>query len=240
MELMELSLVRSLMNKDFYDNNRGARCPDKLFSADVRKIKKAVDTAMDRYNRTVTPEEVQALFISSNPSITPAQRDSYGSLFNKIQRTDALGNDVAGEVLSRLFQQVVGAEIAELGFDYVNGDKSSLEPLQQLLEKYGDDFTPKLNIEWDDITIDTIIAKNDLEARWTFNIPTLARKVEGINEGHLIEIGARPNTGKTSFHASIIAGPNEDLHSREQTVSSCVTRKATIVWQHVISRQLQV
>ena len=63
MELMELSLVRSLMNKDFYENNRGARCPDKLFSADVRKIKKAVDIAMDRYDRTVTPEEVQALFI---------------------------------------------------------------------------------------------------------------------------------------------------------------------------------
>ena len=177
MELMELSLVRSLMNKDFYENNRGARCPDKLFSADVRKIKKAVDIAMDRYDRTVTPEEVQALFISSNPSITPAQRESFNSLFNNIQRTDPLGNDVAGEVLSRLFQQVVGAEIAELGFDYVNGDKASLEPLQQLLEKYGEDFTPKLNIEWDDISIDTIIAKNDLEARWTFNIPALTRKV---------------------------------------------------------------
>ena len=38
MELMELSLVRSLMNKDFYENNRGARCPDKLFSADVRMV----------------------------------------------------------------------------------------------------------------------------------------------------------------------------------------------------------
>jgi hypothetical protein len=29
-----------------------------------------------------------------------------------------------------------------------------------------------------------------------------------VNEGHLIEVGARPNTGKTSFHASIVAGPN--------------------------------
>ena len=47
-----------------------------------------------------------------------------------------------------------------------------------------------------------------MESQWTFNIPTLCRKVEGVNAGHLIEIGARPNTGKTSFHASIIAGPN--------------------------------
>jgi len=182
--MMELSLIRSLMKKEFYEDNRGARCPDRLFSADVRKIKKAVDIAMDRYNRTVTPEEVQALFISNNPSITPAQRQSYDGLFSSIKKTEALGSDVAGEVLSRLFQQVVGAEIAELGFDYVNGDKSSLEPLQQLLEKYSEDFTPKLKVEWDDISIDTIIAKNDLEARWTFNIPTLVRKVEGVNDGH--------------------------------------------------------
>ena len=34
------------------------------------------------------------------------------------------------------------------------------------------------------------------------------RKLEGINDGHLIEVGARPNTGKTSFHASLIASPN--------------------------------
>jgi replicative DNA helicase len=204
---MELALIRSLMNKEFYEDHRGARCPDKLFSADVRKIKKAVDKAMDRYNRTVTPDEVQALFISSNPSITPAQKQSYDGLFHSIKKADPLGNDVAGEVLSRLFQQVVGAEIAELGFDYVNGDKASLEPLQQLLERYGDDFTPRLKVEWDDISIETIIQKNDLEARWTFNIPTLLRKIEGVNDGHLIEVGARPNTGKTSFHASIVAGP---------------------------------
>jgi hypothetical protein len=31
--------------------------------------------------------------------------------------------------------------------------------------------------------------------------------VDGVNDGHLIEVGARPNTGKTSFHASLIAAP---------------------------------
>ena len=46
---MELALIRSLMNKEFYDDHRGARCPDRLFSKDARKIKQAVDGAMDRY-----------------------------------------------------------------------------------------------------------------------------------------------------------------------------------------------
>jgi hypothetical protein len=205
---MELSLIRSLMDKTFYDDHRGARCPDRLFSKDVRKIKQAIDTAMDRYERTVTPAEIEALFMANNPTLTTAQKQAYSHLFQQVSKEQPMGSDVAQEVLSKLFQQVVGEDIANLGFDYVNGSKSSLDPLHQILEQYGDDFTPNLKVEWEDIDLDTIIAMTDLESQWTFNIPTLTRKVEGINAGHLIEVGARPNTGKTSFHASLVAGPN--------------------------------
>ena len=204
---MELALLRSLMSKKFYEDHRGARCPNRLFSKDAQKIKVVIDKAMDRYGRTVTPDEVQALFLSSNPSMTTAQKNAFGALFRQVKSEKPMGDDVAQEVLSKLFQQVIGEDIANLGFDYVNGAKSSLEPLSNILEQYSDDFTPTMNIEWADISIENLLDKNDLEARWTFNIPTLCRKVEGINAGHLIEVGARPNTGKTSFHASLIAGP---------------------------------
>ena len=132
-----------------------------------------------------------------------------------------MGGDVTQEVLSKLFQQVVGEDIANLGFDYVNGDKNTLEPLRDLLERYADDFTPDLNIEWDDIEIDTLLNMNDLESQWTFNVPSLTRKVEGVNAGHLIEVGARPNTGKTSFHASLIAAPNGFAHQGAKCVILC-------------------
>ena len=218
---MELSLIRSLMDREFYDEHRGAKCPDRLFSKDVRKIKQAIDKAMDRYERTVTPDEIEALFMSNNPTMTTAQKQAYGSLFNQIKRESPMGGDVAQEVLSKLFQQVVGEDIANLGFDYVNGDKNSLEPLRDLLERYADDFTPDLRIEWDDIEIDTLLNMNDLESQWTFNIPSLTRKVEGVNAGHLIEIGARPNTGKTSFHASLIASPNGFAHQGAKCIILC-------------------
>ena len=204
---MELSLIRSLMDKPFYDEHKGARCPDRLFSSDVRKIKQAIDSAMDRYERTVTPAEIEALFMANNPTLTTAQKQAYSVLFMQVNKEQPMGSDIAQEVLSKLFQQVIGEDIANLGFDYVNGSKTSLDPLRQMLELYGDDFTPNLRIEWEDIDLDTIIAMTDLESQWTFNIPTLTRKVEGVNAGHLIEVGARPNTGKTSFHASLVAAP---------------------------------
>ena len=218
---MELALIRSLMTKDFYDNHRGAKCPDRLFSKDVRKIKSTLDKAMRTYERDVTPDEIEALFISGNPTLTTAQKQAYGSLFAQIKKEQPLGSDIAQEVLSKLFQQVIGEDIANLGFDYVNGEKSNLEPLRNILEQYADDFTPNLNIQWDDIDIDTLLSRNDLEARWTFNIPSLCRKIEGVNSGHLIEIGARPNTGKTSFHASLIASPRGFAHQGANCIILC-------------------
>ena len=209
------------MNKDFYDDHRGIRCPDKLFTKDMRKIKNSVDYAMQQYDRTVTPDEVEVLFMANNPTLTTAQKQAYGDLFTRIKKESPLGNDVAQEVLSKLFQQVVGEEIANLGFDYVNGSQSSLEPLRNLLEQYGDDFIPTMNIEWADISIETLLAKNAMEARWAFNIPSLTRKIEGVNEGHLIEVGARPNTGKTSFHASMIAGDNGFARQGAKCVVLC-------------------
>jgi hypothetical protein len=209
------------MDREFYDEHRGSRCPDRLFSKDVRKIKQTIDTAMDRYERTVTPDEIEALFMANNPTMTTAQKKAFASLFTSIKREQPMGGDVAQEVLSKLFQQVIGEDIANLGFDYVNGDKSSLEPLRQMLEQYGDDFTPNLKIEWDDIELETLLDRNDLEARWTFNISSLTRKVEGVNAGHLIEVGARPNTGKTSFHASLIASPGGFAHQGANCIILC-------------------
>ena len=218
---MELSLIRSLMDKEFYDEHRGSKCPNRLFSTDVRKIKVCIDDAMDRYERTVLPDEIEALFMSNNPTLTTAQKASYHSLFVQIKREQPMGSDVAQEVLSKLFQQVIGEDVANIGFDRVNGDGNTLEKLRNLLESYGDDFIPNLNIEWDDITIETLMAKAELEAKWAFNIPSVTRLVEGVSGGQLIEVGARPNTGKTSFHASLIAAPGGFAHQGAKCIILC-------------------
>ena len=218
---MELALVRSLMDKTFYDDHRGSKCPDRLFSKDVRKIKQEIDTAINRYERTVLPDEVEALFMSNNPTLTTAQKQAFSALFAQIKKEQPMGSDIAQEVLSKLFQQVVGEDVANIGFDMVNGDASTLESLRGLLERYGDDFIPNLNIEWDDISIETLMAKAELEAKWAFNIPSVTRKVEGISGGQLIEVGARPNTGKTSFHASLIASPGGFAHQGAKCVILC-------------------
>ena len=205
---MELALIKTLLDRDFYDQHKGIRCPDKIFSKDVRKIKQALDGAMEAYDGDLTVDDLQAVFYAQNQSMTTATKTDYDDLCQRVTKSNPHNKEIAEDTLAKLFQQHVGDRVANLGFDFVNGSQNSLEPLRRLLEDYKDDFTPNLRVDWDDIDIDTILTANDLETQWKFNIPSLRRRVEGVSGGHLLLVGARPNTGKTSFHASLIAGPD--------------------------------
>ena len=209
------------MQKDFYDDHKGSKCPDRLFSKDVRKIKQTLDTTMNKYERDVSLTELQALFFSNNGTMTSANRASYEVLFSKLSKEDAMNNEIAKEVLSKLFQQMVGEEIANLGFDYVNGTKTNLEPLRNILDNYQDDFTPSFRFEGDDISFNTLLEHLNVKYQWKFNIPSLRRRVEGLSGGHFVIVGARPNTGKTSFHASLLASEGGFIDQGAKCVVLC-------------------
>ena len=60
--MMELALIKTLLDRDFYEQHNGIRCPDKIFSKDVRKIKQALDTAMETYDGNMNVQDLQAVF----------------------------------------------------------------------------------------------------------------------------------------------------------------------------------
>jgi len=233
--MMELALLKTLLNKEFYDQHKGIRCPDKIFTKDVRKIKQALDTAMEAYDGDLSVSDLHAVFNRINASMTTATRTAYEDLFKRIEIAEPIKGEIAEDTLSQLFQQHVGDLVANLGFDFVNGAESSLEPLRKLLEEYKDDFTPNLRVEWDDHSLDTVLDATSLESKWTFNISSLARRVEGISGGHLILVGARPNTGKTSFHASIVAGADGFAHQGAKCIVLCNEEAYTRVAARYIS-----
>lgn len=222
---MELTLIRSLMDKDFYDETRGNRCPEKLFTKDIRKIKSTIDTAMDQYQRDLTVDEVQALFFAANPTLTTAQKHAYQLQFDRIRKEDVMGADIATEVLSNMFRQVVGEEVANLGFQYVNGDQTTMEPLRNILDQYQEDFTPSIRINYVDNSIDNLTAIAANNTKWQFNIQSLHHSVQGLDNGMLFVIGARSNVGKSSFHSSLCAAPHGWAHQGAKILVLCNEEK---------------
>jgi hypothetical protein len=164
--MMELALLKTLLNREFYNQHKGLQCPDKIFSKDVRKIKQALDTAMETYDTDLSVSDLQAVFNRINASMTTATRTAYEDLFKRIEIAEPIKDEIANDTLSQLFQQHVGDLVANLGFDFVNGAENSLEPLRKLLEEYKDDFTPNLRVEWDDHSLDTVLAATALESKW--------------------------------------------------------------------------
>jgi KaiC/GvpD/RAD55 family RecA-like ATPase len=234
--MMELALVKTLLNRDFYDRHKGIKCPDKIFTKDVRKIKQSLDTAMEAYEYVdLSVADLQAVFNRMNASMTTATRGAYDDLFKRLEIIEPIKEEIAQDTLSQMFQQYVGDQVANLGFDFVNGTESSLEPLRKLLEDFKDDFTPNLRVDWDDNSLDTILDATLLESKWKFNISSLARRVEGVSGGHLVLVGARPNTGKTSFHASLLAGAEGFAHQGAKCIVLCNEEAYTRVAARYIS-----
>jgi len=233
--MMELALIKTLLNRDFYEQHKGIRCPDHIFSKDTRGIKQALDAAMETYEGSLSVQDLQAVFTVQNKSMTTATKTAMDALFRRIEMTDPIKEEIAQDTLSQLFQNYVGDVVANLGFDYVNGTENSLEPLRKILDDYKDDFTPNLRTVWEEDDLDTILAATALESRWSFNIPSLARRVEGVSGGHLIVVGARPNTGKTSFHASLIAADGGFAHQGAKCVILCNEEAYTRVASRYVS-----
>ncbi len=233
--MMELALIKTLLDRDFYEQHKGIRCPDHIFSKDTRGIKQALDAAMETYEGSLSVQDLQAVFMVQNKSMTTATKTAMDALFRRIEMTEPIKAEIAQDTLSQLFQNYVGDVVANLGFDYVNGTENSLEPLRKILDDYKDDFTPNLRVDWEADDLDTILAATALESRWSFNIPSLARRVEGVSGGHLIVVGARPNTGKTSFHASLIAADGGFAHQGAKCVILCNEEAYTRVASRYVS-----
>jgi len=227
--MIELGLIKSLLNKEFYDQHKNLLSRNELFTKDIRKIKQALDGAMEQYGSDLTPQDLQAVFLTQNQSLTTASKVIYEDMFKKLSIIDPINSEIASDTFSKMFQQFLGEKIANIGFECVNGSLDTLEPLRRLLDNYKDDFTPNVRVEWDDHSFETLLDAADLEAQWKFNIPTLHKKVEGVTGGHLVVIGARPNTGKTSFHASLVAADGGWAQQGAKVVVLCNEEKYTRV-----------
>ena len=140
--------------------------------------KETIDYAMEEFDRDLTTDEIKGLFFSKNPTLTTSQKHQYELIFKQIESSSVVGSDVANQVLSSMFRQFVGQEVANLGFQYVNGDMTTLEPLRGLIESYQEDFTPKVKADFVDNSVENLINSASSNTKYRFNINSLFQAVE--------------------------------------------------------------
>ena len=104
---MEHSILKGLLNKDFYEATK-AKCKEDLFTKDLRKIKQVIDNAIENYQSDLDVDEIKALFFTANPTLTTSQKHQFDLHFQKIKACKPMNLQVANDVLSNLNRQHVG------------------------------------------------------------------------------------------------------------------------------------
>jgi replicative DNA helicase len=89
---------------------------------------------------------------------------------------------------------------------YNNTEESNFNDIQSLI----DELKGVNKEEFDTVTndINKLIDELKDNTKWKFNLTDLKNKVNGIGEGNLIIVFARPESGKTAFWVNMVAGQN--------------------------------
>ena len=76
-----------------------------------------------------------------------------------------------------------------------------------------------------DLQPENLLSEIEQEERWAFNIRSLTHRVGGVSPGHFVVIGSRPETGKTSSHASFAVAPGGWIEQGARVHTLCNEEK---------------
>lgn len=212
----EITLLRSLLSHETY-TKFNERLGDELFGKQLNEIKHTILDAHEAYGRDLSLDEVRHLFHANHPTSTESAMSDFDELLDDIGQARPLGNDVVNDVLRSIWRKSIGDKIADHGFDLASGRVTDLEPLLKLMREVdGEEFTPATQFTKCELSIEGILERTSMKRTWAFNLPALANRVGGCGPGHFIVGGARPDVGKTSFHASLNMAPGGFIHQNRE------------------------
>ena len=130
----------------YQDSSQDCGPAGNSFSDEANKIKRCLDKAHDEYERDLTESELEAVFYTSHPTLTTAQRSSYQKMFNEMRSENAIGPDMASNILRDLWRRAIADDLASHAMDMINGRVTSMMPLREMIEQYEEDFMPSVRV----------------------------------------------------------------------------------------------
>ena len=203
---MEIELIKTLLNHEAYQSTQ-AKLRQSIFSEDGADLFVLLKDAHEKYDTDLKPEDLYSIWLSKNPVATTSEINEFRDNIDDLKRAEAITSEVATDVIESLWRREIGRDIANIGINMSEGDTSALLKLQSLIEKISGSYMPD---EFGEPTTDNIyelLAETSDDNRWKFTIETLARHVYGIGPAEFGIVFARPETGKSAFLISMIAGP---------------------------------
>ena len=202
--MIEKELITLLLKKDFYEENKG-RITKEMFTNGTGNLYETIAKAHDDSDKDLSLEEVSTLHTEVyNPALTRTSKENFLNLLNEIKEQELPNKKIASNILKAMHKRNVAQKIAVQATEIFNGKEEALSSIQSLL----DSSNEVEKEEYDCVTsdIDNLLDALKDNTKWKFNLDPLRERVNGVGEGNLLVVFARPESGKTAFWVNLLAG----------------------------------
>ena len=202
--MIEKQLINLLLVKDFYEKNKG-RVSKTMFTNGTGNLYNTIIKAHEQSDGNLSIDEVATLHTDVyNPALTRVAKENFISLLGDIKK-EKPNKKIASTILESLYRQNIAKKIAVISTElYNNTRESGFNDIQNLI----DESKGVSKEEYENVTKDISVLIENLKdnTKWKFNLTDLRNRVNGIGDGNLIIIFARPESGKTAFWVNLVAG----------------------------------
>jgi len=201
---MEKELIKLLLKKDFYTKNK-TKVSKELFTNGTGDLYETIRRAHEDSDANLSINEISSLHTDVyNPALTRASKENFSNLIKDINSLTEPNETIANNILQSLYKRRLASRIAVLATEIYNGRDADFSEIQKILEEPVSDNNDDYSYVTGDI--DTLIESLKDNTKFKFNLAPLRDKVNGVGEGNLVIVFARPESGKTAFWVNLVAG----------------------------------
>jgi len=202
MDNMELRLLRSLIDKEVYLDCIDIFKPT-AFSEDLEGIAEAIQEVHTEFSSGVDLDVVHEYMITKKVSTT-ARKILMAELIGKIKQVKPVEIAIARKFIFNLLKKSIRLEALNALARTIERNEESHEHVISLLstlpeEEQNDEEIVSTKLE-------DLHEFYSTTNRYPFNVPILQKRIGGMSRGNLAIIFGRPEIGKSSFVASLVAG----------------------------------
>ena len=201
--MMEKELIKLLLNKDFYHKNK-SKLTKEFFTNGTGALYETIQSAHEDSDQDLSIGEVSTLHLEVyNPALSKAARDNFDVLINEIKDIELPNEKIAQNIIRSLFKRGIAQHVAQIATDIYNGSDIDFSEIKKHL-----DVTFEEVNEYEYVTgnIENLLDQLKDNTKWKFNLAPLSDKVNGVGDGNLVIIFARPEAGKTAFWVNLVSG----------------------------------
>ena len=205
--MIEKQMLKLLLGKKFYTQHKG-QVSRNVFQGSFGSLFETIQKAHDKYDADISVDELYSLHTAIyNPALTRAAKEQFSELIEDIKETTEPSEAIAKDIVAILSDRNTAQKIAIESTEIFNGKPADFNIITKIIEEHKKGLpTEKLDAVTDDVN--QLIKELDVTSKWKFNLIRLKENIGGVGPGNLMIAFARPETGKTAFWVSLVAGPN--------------------------------